>query len=65
MSVSWFGAYLDELTPFLEGYLGSELIQISLPLFYTSYRCYIERYRHSLYIVSADYFEINRKVSKQ
>jgi hypothetical protein len=63
--VSWFGAYSDELTPFLEGHLGSELIQMSLPLFSTSYRCYTEQYRHSLRMVSADCFEINRKVSKQ
>jgi hypothetical protein len=63
--VSWFGAHSDELTPFLEGHLGSELIQMSLPLFSTSYRCCTERYRHLLRIVSADCFEINRKVSKQ
>jgi hypothetical protein len=63
--VSWFGAHSDELTPFLEGHLGSELIRMSLPLFSTSYGCCTERYRHSLRMVSADCFEINRKVSKQ
>jgi hypothetical protein len=64
-AVSWFGAHSDELTPFLEGHLGSELIRMSLPLFSTSYGCCTERYRHSLRMVSADCFEINRKVSKQ
>jgi hypothetical protein len=65
VTVSWFGAHLDELTPFLEGHLGSELTRMSLPLFSALYGCCMERYRYSLCMVSADCFEINRKVSKQ